>query len=145
MNNLKIFALAAAIGGAAVASAQTDIARWNFTTTVAAPYNTPTPTTNLTSAFLTQLGMTNSYNGGNTANCDVTSTTGDVNALASGFAWRVRGTANNGWANAAPQYSQGMEFDVSTIGFSSIIVSFDVFCTTQGIADMQVQYNTNIN
>lgn len=145
MKSFKFLALASLIGAAAVASAQTDIARWNFTTVVAAPDNTPTPTTDLTSASLTQLGMTNGFNGGNTANCDVLSTGGDPNTLSTGYTWRVRGTANNGWALAAAQYSQGAELDVSTVGYSNISFDFDWFCTTQGIADLQVQYNLNVN
>jgi hypothetical protein len=162
MNHSKIIAIGAAICAAAVASAQSDIARWNFTTVVSAPYNTPTPTTNLTSASATQLGMTNNYtnsNGvvGSQASCDVllTNATGmiDPNPLSTGFTWRVRGNGNlasgaaggNGWSLSAPQYTQGAEFDVSTLGFKSIIVSFDVYSTTQGIADLQVQYNSNIN
>ena len=147
--NFKLLFLAAAVSAAAVASAQTDIARWNFTSVVAAPDNTPAPTTDLTTASLTQLGMTNSYNTGNTASCDVLLSGGDPNPLSTGYTWRVRGAqlpaGDNGWALAAPQYTQGAEMDVSTVGFSSIIVGFDVFCTNQGIADLQVQYNTNIN
>jgi hypothetical protein len=34
---------------------------------------------------------------------------------------------------------------VSTVGFTSIALSFDFFSTTQGIRDLQVQYNTNVN
>jgi hypothetical protein len=116
---------------------------------VSAPDNTPTATTKLTSAFLTQLGMTNNYTNasgtGNTASCDVLSTGGDPNPLSTGYTWRVRGTPNNGWADAAPQDTQGMEADVSTVGYTNITFSFDWFSTTQGIADLQLQYNTNIN
>jgi len=157
MRYFKLLALATVIGGAAIASAQTNIARWNFTSTVAAPYNSPTATTDLTSAFLTQLGMTNNYTNsagivGSQASCDVLLTGGDVNPLSTGYTWRVRGNGNlasgaaggNGWSLSAPQYTQGLEMDVSTTGYSNIIVSFDVFSTTQGIADLQVQYNANI-
>jgi len=93
--------------------------------------------------------MTNSYNGGNTASCDVLNVGGNPDPLgiaAGNNAWRVRGaqtpTGNNGWALAAPEYTQGAEFDVSTVGFSSIVLNFDFFCTNQGIRDLQVQYNT---
>ncbi len=137
------------------ASAQIDIARWSFTTVIGAPYNTPTPTTDLTTASATQLGMTNSFNGGNTASCDVLNVApvggssqqnpDPLGITAGNNAWRVRGaqtpTGNNGWALAAPQYTQGAEFDVSTVGFSNIVLTFDFFCTTQGIRDLQVQYN----
>lgn len=145
MKFTKPVVLAGAFAVAAIASAQTDIARWSFTSAAGAPDNNPTASTDLTSAALTSLGMTNSYNGGNTASCDVTSTSGDPNPLASGYAWRVRGASNNGWALAAPQFSQGIEFDVSTVGYQNILVDFDWFCTNQGIADMQIQYNLNTN
>ena len=157
MRYSKFITIAAVLGGVAVASAQTDIARWNFTAVVAAPDNTPAATTDLTSAFLTQLDMTNSYTNsagvvGSQASCDVLVVGGDPNSASIGDTWRVRGNGNlatgapggNGWSLSAPQYTQGAEMDVSTVGFSNILVSFDVFCTNQGIADLQVQYNTNI-
>jgi len=148
----RISALSRCLGPCALlavvgpASAQTDIARWSFTAVEAAPYNTPPASTDLTSASATQLGMTNGYNGGNTASCDVLNVGGNPDPLgvaAGNNAWRIRGTTNNGWALAAPQYTQGAEFDVSTVGFSGILLSFDFYCTTQGIRDLQVQYNTN--
>ena len=93
--------------------------------------------------------MTNNFtnvNGtGNTASCDVVATTGNPDPASSQFTWRVRGTANNGWALAAPQYTQGAQFNVSTVGFSNIVLSFDWFSTTQGIKNLQVQYNTDVN
>jgi hypothetical protein len=159
MNYSRILAIVAVVGGAAFASAGSDIARWNFTAVIAAPDNTPTATTDLTSAFLTQLGMTNGYTNsagvvGSQASCDVLQTGGDPNSPPStGYTWRVRGNGNlasgaaggNGWSLSAPQYTQGLEMDVSTVGFSSIDIGFDVFSTNQGVADLQVQYNTNIN
>ena len=48
-------------------------------------------------------------------------------------------------AAAAAQYTQGLELDVSTVGFTSIQFGFDWYSTNQGIRDLQVQYNTNIN
>ncbi len=59
---------------------------------------------------------------------------------------RVRGAPNNGWAThaaGAPQYSQGIEMDISTAGYANIQFSFDWYSTTQGIRDLQFQYNTN--
>jgi autotransporter-associated beta strand protein len=96
------------------------------------------------------LGMTNNYtdsNGltGSAAFCDITTQVGDVNAPNS-LCWRVRGdqavtpTHTNGWNLAAPQYTQGVEFDASTVGHSGIVFSFDWFTTTQGIYNMQEQY-----
>jgi hypothetical protein len=140
----------AACGAGAVAQADT-IADWNFGTLAAvAPDNTPAPTTGSGSA--TSLGMTNTYTetggGGNVSTTydditkDTDSTIGNQNT------WRIRGagpTPGNGWSINAPQYTQGAEFDVSTTGYSDVTLSFNWASTAQGIANMQVQYNTNIN
>jgi hypothetical protein len=91
--------------------------------------------------------MTNSYNGGNTASDDILSTPGLANPAFVETAWRIRGTAHNGWAThaaGAPQYSQGIELDASTVGFQSIQFAFDWFSTNQAIRDMQFQYNTDV-
>ncbi len=131
----------------ASAEASTTITQWQFTNTVAAPDNSPAATTGAGTAIT--LGMTNSYNGGNTASDDVTKTAGTANPSFSEYAWRIRGaqtpTGNNGWANAAPQFSQGIELDASTVGYQGITFSFDWYSTTQGIRDLQFQYNTNVN
>ena len=121
------------------------IAAWTFPTTAGAGDNSPAPTYGAGTA--TTLGMTNSYNGGNTASDDVLATAGTANTNFSENLWRVRGTPNNGWATyqngaGAPEYSQGIELDASTVGYSNIVFSFDWYSTTQGIRDLQVQYNT---
>ena len=43
----------------------------------------------------------------------------------------------------APEYSQGIELDTSTVGYSNINFSFDWYSTTQGVRDLQFQYNLN--
>ncbi len=138
----------AALAIAACSSAEAStITAWSFSSTVAAPDNSPAATTGSGTAIT--LGMTNSYNGGNTASDDVLSTTGTANTKFSEFTWRIRGaqtpTGNNGWANAAPEYSQGIQLDASTVGYQNIAFSFDWYSTTQGIRDLQFQYNTNVN
>jgi hypothetical protein len=134
----------AGLGLVAAAGAQaTTITEWSFSSTVSAPDNSPAPTTG--SGTATTLGMTNSYNGGNTESDDVLLTAGTANPSFSEYTWRIRGTANNGWANAAPQDSQGIELDTSTVGYQNISFSFDWYSTTQGIRDLQFQYNTNVN
>lgn len=145
-HNLKIITLAAMLLlTGALAQAQTTITGWSFTSTVAAPDNSPAPTTGTGTAAT--LGMTNPYNGGNTASDDVVSTAGTANSSFSEDTWRIRGaqtpTGHNGWANAAPQYSQGLELDASTAGYQNIGFSFDWYSTTQGIRDLQFQYNLN--
>jgi hypothetical protein len=145
----RIGLAAIAFGLGTVAEAGT-IADWNFGTLAAvAPDNNPAPTTGLGSA--TSLGMTNTYTetggGGNVSTTydditkDTNSTIGNQNV------WRIRGggaTPGNGWSINAPQYSQGAEFDVSTVGYGSEILSFNWASTAQGIANLQVQYNTNV-
>ncbi|HVX13283.1 MAG TPA: hypothetical protein VHC22_19015 [Pirellulales bacterium] len=120
------------------------ITAWTFPTTAGAPDNSPAPT--FGSGTATTLGMTNNYtNGsgtGNTAGDDVLGTAGTANTAFTENLWRIRGTPNNGWAQAAPQYSQGIELDTSTVGYSNIVFAFDWYSTTQGIRDLQVQYNT---
>jgi PEP-CTERM motif-containing protein len=62
--------------------------------------------------------------------------------------WRVRAQAGssgaaNGWSSAAPIGTQGAEFATSTVGYNSINVSFDWYATTQGEANMQLEYTTD--
>ena len=109
-----------------------------------------TPTTG--SGSLYTLGMYNTFNGGNSALDDSTSTAGTADPGFSEFLLRVRGaqtpTGHNGWATAAAgaaEYTQGIEADASTAGFTNVSFSFDWYSTTQGIRDLQVQYNTNVN
>jgi hypothetical protein len=112
---------------------------------VAAPDNSPAPSIGVGTAI--SLGMTNAYNGGNTAGDDVLSTSGTAVPAFTEYTWRVRGAPNNGWAThaaGAAQYSQGVEFDVSTVNYSGIMLGFDWYSTTQGIRDLQVQYNLNV-
>ena len=107
------------------------------------------PAANLGTGTLTTLGMTNSYTNGagssGVASDDVLSTSGTANPNFTENLLRVRGTGNNGWADAAPEYSQGIQVDTSTVGDSNIVFSFNWYSTTQGIRDLEVQYNTNGN
>ena len=57
--------------------------------------------------------------------------------------WRLRGQPGNGWLSTQPIGSQGAEFDVSTVNYSNIIVTFDLYFTTQGEARMCVLYTTD--
>jgi MYXO-CTERM domain-containing protein len=129
------------------ASAQV-ITQWHFETTgvQAAPYMNPLPTTGSGSAKM--LGMTNSYNGGNVDSGDILVTAGTANTLFNETTWRIRGSTHNGWAThaaGAPQYSQGVELDASTVGYQNIMFAFDWYSTTQGIRDLQFQYNTDVS
>src|ERR1035437_4638201 len=58
--------------------------------------------------------------------------------------WRVRGQGpGNGWNTQSPIGSQGAEFDVSTVNYSNILISFDMFFTSQSEAKMCVLYTTD--
>jgi hypothetical protein len=58
--------------------------------------------------------------------------------------WRVRGQGpGNGWFSGSGTGTQGAEFDVSTLNFTNIIVSFDLYFTSQAQAKMQVEYTVD--
>jgi hypothetical protein len=136
------------------------VTEWNFGTLAAtSPYNTAAATTGTGTA--SSLGMTNSYTYttsgvvtgvGSVVLDDIVndgpSGTKNGSTLGNGNVWRIRGaagtgttgTTNNGWNNSAPEYSQGAEFDTSTVGFSVSSLTFNWAATTQGIGNLQVQY-----
>jgi len=131
--------------------------------------NSPAPSIGTGTAIV--LGMNNSYSfpvGGSTgtltgsvASADITSTEGstDPNSDFNSNSWRIRGPActksnsncgatadvGNGWNTAAPEYSQGAEFDVPTTGYYHVVMQYDWYVTAQGFRDLQAQCNTNIN
>jgi hypothetical protein len=164
MTNLKLAAriglMLAACGAGAAAQADT-IADWNFgTLATAAPDNTPAATggTQATNSATTgtSVGMANtyaeaSYPGGSPYTFD--DITNDTNSTTgNGNVWRLRGSSTaatqsgaNGWSINAPQYAQGAQFTTTTAGYDNVILSFNWASTAQGIANMQVQYNTNVN
>lgn len=127
--------------------------------------NSPAPSIGAGTA--TPLGMTNNYTYagfspaaadvvGSNAGSDITTTEGstDPNSDFTSNSWRVRGLTNNGgapagegngWNTAAPEYSQGVEFDVPTTGQHHVVMQYDWYVTAQGFRDLQAQYNLNIN
>jgi hypothetical protein len=130
----------------------TTIAAWDFNALPVAVNNTPAPSVGTGTAQA--LGMTNNYtytqaapNVGAVNTDDVLVVGGSsdqISPVGVNNGWRVRGqNPGNGWNLAAPQYSQGVEFDVSTLGQTNIVLQFDWFCTNQGVRDMQVQYTTD--
>ncbi len=99
----------------------------NITITATQPYsgNSPMPTSQAFQGDIT-----------NTAGSTVTDNM-----------WRIRGPQGppltNGWSNAAPQYTQGTAWSVSTVGYTSIQFSYDWYTTAQGIHDLQAMVSTN--
>jgi len=57
--------------------------------------------------------------------------------------WRLRGQPGNGWLSTQPIGSQGAEIDVSTVNYTNILVTFDLYFTTQGESRMCVLYTTD--
>jgi hypothetical protein len=103
-----------------------------------------------TAGIATALGMNNNYTyvgsaaPGSTNGPDVINTGGSSSGTAGPNAWRVRGNpGNNGWNSAAPIGTQGAEYDVSTAGYSNIVVNFDVYFTSAAEAKICVLYTTD--
>jgi hypothetical protein len=109
---------------------------WNFgTVAINSSDNTPTPTTDIThTSSASIIGMDGGPEG------DITNESG---APGNTDVWRVRGTANNGWDSAAAQYTQGVQFNVSTAGQSNISLSFNMAASNNGIEGLEVEYTTN--
>ena len=111
--------------------------------------NQPTPAISNNTASASIIGFNTSYvfaNGvtGSTNSADITSTTPYSSTPSAPDAWRLRGNGpGNGWNSQADIGTQGAEFDVSTINYSNVMVSFDIYFTSQGEAKMCVLYTTN--
>jgi Heme-binding protein Shr-like, Hb-interacting domain len=96
-----------------------------------------TPANPLISSTFTPNNSTNDADV--TANGAPYSSTG----LAGQNVWRLRGQPGNGWLSTQPIGSQGAEFDVSTVNYTNILVTFDLYFTSQGEAKMCVLYTTD--
>ena len=139
---LKGAAALSVLAFAAVSARAQVLTAWSFNNLPVGINNAPAPSTGMGSAV--PLGMTNSYTfatnppvAGSFDNADIQGTAG-IND------WRVRGgSPGNGWNQAAPQYSQGAQFSVSTVGMNNIVFSYDWQSTNQGVRNLQAQYTTN--
>lgn len=129
------------------------ITQWNFEYTTG---SASSPTPNIGAGTATPLGMANSYANaandytGSKDNEDITGTNGGTNQDPNAMAWRIRGTTKNnggksgpGWNTLAPQYTQGAQFSVSTVGFYNIVFEYDWYTTAQAIRDLQAQYTVD--
>ena len=148
-------------------AAATTITEWNFNNYVASGTNldvVTSPAATTGSGTASSLGMNSNYNSslGQPASVDTSDITNstplssDPSAQPDGSnnSWRIRGgtgttspggssTASNGWSSFAPIGSQGAKFQVSTLGFTSVQLSFDWSPTTQGEANLEVAYTLN--
>lgn len=152
MNRIALFSCTFACALSSAALASVTISQWNFQNLPLGVNNTPAPSTGVGSA--TQLGMANTFNTVQSlANAEVfggASSNGSTDPLQGGTpiiarSWRVRGGPGqaNGWSSNAPLHSQGAQFNVPTVGFTGISISFDLYVTDRGPRDWQVQYTTD--
>jgi len=138
---------------AAMPHAGAQIAQWTFQNDTVATNNNPVADVGTGTASSIGMNIYATPNVGVTKDDVTTGATGDTGA--NGVAnltkiWRVRGQAGssgaaNGWSSAAPIATQGAVFAASTTGVTSgaINVSFDWYATTQGEANLQLEYTTN--
>jgi hypothetical protein len=135
------------------AQAQT-IAGWTFESDAIAVNNNPTADTGTGTASSIGMDLYPTPNIGVTTDDVVLGKSSDTGA--NGVAdttqtWRVRGQAGangaaNGWSSLAPIGTQGAVFSASTAAYSvgtTVNVSFDWYATTQGEANMQLEYTLN--
>ncbi len=131
------------------AEAQTTIVGWSFENDpILAPTPNPAPSTNNCEGNVSVACIGMELFGGGTVDYPdvlqgVTKDTG-VNLITNiTKVWRCRGNPGNGWTSTAPVGTQGAQFNVDTTGFSGINVAFDWYITTQGEANLQLQYTTD--
>jgi hypothetical protein len=112
------------------------ISDWNFgSLATSSSDDTPISTSgNTATSSASIIGMDGGPEG------DITSESG---APGNTNIWRVRGTSNNGWDSTAAQFTQGAQFNVSTVGQSNISLSFNLAASNNGIEGLEVQYTTN--
>jgi uncharacterized protein (TIGR03437 family) len=149
---MKKSILIAALFAASLSIAQADvIAAWTFEKNAIAVNNNPAPSIGAGAASSLGMATYGTPNIGVTTDDVLLGVTGDTGANGAANLsqiWRVRAQAGsagaaNGWSSTAPIGSQGVMFAASTVGYSNITVSFDWYATTQGEANLQVQYTTD--
>ncbi len=127
------------------------VASWAFDDIgVSAPVNNPTPSIANNPATAACIGFnlnSDTFTPSNSTNsADVVSMkTGPFSSTGAAglLVWRLRGQPGNGWLSTQPIGSQGAEIDVSTVNYTNILVTFDLYYTTQGEARMCVLYTTD--
>ena len=125
--------------------AQSTITEWTFDNLTAGSNTAPAPSTGSGSAA--SMGMAAYLSAGATppaaddSNIYNLQGTDLDNSGAGNLTWRIVG--NNGWNSAAAIGTQGAQFNVSTMGYAGITVSFDVDISKRGEADLQLEYTTN--
>ncbi|WP_347985793.1 hypothetical protein [Methylomonas sp. AM2-LC] len=143
--------LALSVASLSVAQAST-ITAWNFQNNSVAVNNNPAASTGTGTASSLNMGTYLTPAAGVTTDDVLVGKSADTgaNGLAdTSNVWRVRGQNSsnpvtaNGWSSLAPIGTQGAEFTTSTVGYQAINVSFDWYTTTQGEANLQLEYTTD--
>jgi hypothetical protein len=139
----------------------TPIAQWIFPGGEAPPTggstavgtgNSPLPSYGSSNDVAGTLGLSNDYTGVQAfPESDILVERSTLDPAFSEFDWRIRSGNGSGptgspgtpegWSQNAPQYAQGVQFDVDTTGYSNITLHFD--WNQGGISDMQPIYSTN--
>ena len=149
----KTLLIAASIAACLPAAQASVITAWTFENDVIAVNNSPSPTTGSGTASSLGMDVYPTPNVGVTTDDVLLGKASDTgaNAVANTTqTWRIRAQAGangaaNGWSSLAPIGAQGAQFAVSTLGYNNITVKFDWYATTQGEANMQLQYTTDGN
>jgi hypothetical protein len=148
---ISMAVLLAASLSAAQAQSDPVITAWNFENDAIAVNNSPAPSTGTGTSSSIGMNLYPTPNIGVTTD-DVlqgkSSDTGANGVADTTQTWRVRAQAGangtaNGWSSLAPIGTQGAVFAASTVGYNSINISFDWYVTTQGEANMQLEYTTD--
>src|SRR3974390_3105283 len=127
---LVLLSLASLSGAKAVT-----LTAWTFDNLSIGFNSSPTPSTGLGTA--SAIGM------GSGSNPDIQSLAGRSTGAGGPNSWRIRATGGSiGWSTNAPIGTQGAKFAGSTFGYYGIKASFDVYATSDGEANLQVQYTT---
>ncbi|HXD00513.1 MAG TPA: PEP-CTERM sorting domain-containing protein [Verrucomicrobiae bacterium] len=153
MKTQKIWSIAALLGASlsVIEAHGSTITAWTFENNAIGVNNSPTASTGTGTASSIGMDVYPTPNVGVTTDDVVLGKNSDTGA--NGIAnttqtWRVRAQAGangaaNGWSSLAPIGTQGAVFAASTVGYNSINVSFDWYATTQGEANMQLEYTTD--
>ncbi len=109
----------------------------------------PHPVPEFGSGTATSIGFDTSFvfaggTGTGSTNAPDTLVQGGSSTPTGTICWRVRGAGpGNGWNSQSPIGTQGAQFDVSTVNYNDVVITFDLYFTTQGEAKMCVLYTTN--
>ena len=124
------------------------IADWTFESYGTSVTNVYHPVPEFGSGLATSIGFDNTYTysdgTSHSTNAPDTLVQAGSSTPSGTICWRVRGQGpSNGWNSQAPVGTQGGEFDVSTVNYNNVVLTFDLYFTTQGEAKMCVLYTTD--